>query len=173
MNSRHRKKDIRNLVITPKKAEDKGLACRKALRNPKDLKFIRADHFLKKLIREFDPPSHERIRIHLADGEWELDRAYFNSPNERTPTKFNNTWSQVRFRVYHARTTIVYAPSNYALITIWGDRRKDWTEKDFKDWAHGKSLVKKKSGGFGQDFIALLTSKAESHAHGRIMGKFG
>jgi len=143
MSSRHRKKDIRNGIITPKQAEDKGRACRKALRNPKDLKFIRAYHFLKNLIREIDPPSHERIRIHLADGEWELDRAYFNQPNEKSPTKFNNTWSQVRFRVYYAGTTIVYAASNYALITIWGDRREHWTKKDFEDWDRGMSWAEK------------------------------
>lgn len=143
MNSKHNWKDTRNRIISPQKAEQKARACQKAIRRGEVQKFYRSEHFLQNLAREFDQPSNKQIKQHLADGEWELDVKHFNQPNERTPTKGNKTWSQARFKVYYAGTTIVYAPANRTLITIWGDRRKPWTEKDFEDWVLGKALLEK------------------------------
>jgi len=118
-------------VISRTKAIERAVSAKTRLRDFEP-GFQKAPHFYKNWKREFEPPTDEEIQTHMTKGDWELDE-----------DKFNGSWKDARFRVTYGSIVIVYVPATRFLISIFGNRKTQWTDEEHRDYQIGKTWQRK------------------------------
>jgi len=139
-------------VISPGTAKARGISAKSRLRDFQP-GFQKDPHFYKNWKREFDPPTDEEIQTHMTKGDWELDE-----------DKFMGSWKEARFRVTYGSIMIVYVPATRFLITIFGNRKTPWTDKEHRDYQIGKTWQTKNRRGFSSKQREGVWSSRKSFA---------
>eukprot|EP00493_Phyllostaurus_siculus_P021193 UN21519 len=89
----------------------------------------------------------------MTKGDWELDE-----------DKFMGSWKEARFRVTYGSIMIVYVPATRFLITIFGNRKTPWTDKEHRDYQIGKTWQTKNRRGFSSKQREGVWSSRKSFA---------